>query len=126
MVTEESKASRPGSTKNFTISIPATRKRRIVATIDMPPPRAIVERWYLSSVGRATKPMRVVRFLTSQVRMADAANDATSRIIARYVSVTFSIAPVNGFGLLIRNAGSRTACSQGTYIQNVASCFFHT
>jgi len=79
--------------------IPAMRNERMVATMAMPPPRAIVERWYLSSVGRATKPTRVVRFSTSQVRTADAANDATNRIIARYVSVTFSIAPVNGFGL---------------------------
>ena len=114
MAADLSRASRPGSTKNFTIKMPATRKRRIVATIDMPPPRAIVERWYLSSVGRATKPTRVERFLTSRVRPADTVNDATSRIIARYVSVTFSIAPVNGFGLLIRIPGSRTACSQGT------------
>lgn len=99
MAADSSSANRPGSTKNFTIKIPATRKEKIVITIAMPPPRAIVERWYLSSVGRATKPTRVVIFLTSQVRIADAANDATSRIIARYFSVTFSVAPVNGFGL---------------------------
>ena len=126
MVPASLRASRPGSTKNFTIKIAVTRNERIVATIDMPPPRAIVERWYLSSVGRATKPTRVVRFLTSQVRPADAANDVITRIIAGYTSVTFSTAPLNAFGLLLRNYDSRAACSQGTYIQNVASFLFHT
>lgn len=84
MVTDSlSQGSRPGETKSFTIKMPATRKERIVATMAIPPPRAMVLRWYRSAVGTAMKPMREANFVTIQVSIAETANDATSRIIAR-------------------------------------------
>ena len=95
---DSSRGRRPVATRNFTIRIPATRKDRIVATMAIPPPRAIMVRWYLSSVGRATKPARAAMFLTRKVRIAETANDASNRIIAKLVSDIVSIVPVNGSG----------------------------
>ncbi|UCF43550.1 MAG: hypothetical protein JSV99_01075 [Planctomycetota bacterium] len=58
----------------------------IVVKIAMPPPRGTVLRWYLSSVGCATKPARAVSFLTMFVKMTDRTNEPSVRPTANAIS----------------------------------------
>lgn len=53
-----SQGSRPGTSRIFIATAAVTMIVVMVAKIAMPPPRGTVDRWYLSAVGCATKPMR--------------------------------------------------------------------
>jgi hypothetical protein len=103
--------------------MPATRKEMIVATIDMPPPRAIVERWYLSSVGRATKPVSVANFLVTAVKQADTTNEQSSKIIPKCISDTLSVSPV--FKPQTQNPKSQTSTNYPNFqIPNIRPAWF--
>ncbi|MDD5326462.1 MAG: hypothetical protein PHY02_01455 [Phycisphaerae bacterium] len=46
-----SQESRPGTSRNFIMTTAVIMAEAIVAKMAMPPPRATVERWYLSAAG---------------------------------------------------------------------------
>ncbi len=90
-----SQGSRPGARTSFIAIAAAIKKAAMVAKIAMPPPRGIMVRWYLSSAGRATKPVRWASFRTRAVKTAETANEPVNKITAGRISFSILTAPIN-------------------------------
>ena len=90
-----SHGSRPGRSRNFIASAAATIKAAMVVEIAMPPPSGMIVRWYLSSAGRATKPVRWASFRTRAVKMTEQANEPANKTVAGRISFSILTAPIN-------------------------------
>ena len=90
-----SQGSRPGARTNFIAIAAVIKKAAMVAKIAMPPPRGMMVRWYLSTAGRATKPVLSASFRTIAVRMTETANEPESKIAAGRISLSILTAPIN-------------------------------
>ena len=88
-----SQVSRPGARTNFIVAAAVIKKAAMVAKIAMPPPRGMIVRWYLSSAGRATKPVLSASFRTRAVKMTEQANEATNKL--GRISFSILTAPIN-------------------------------
>jgi hypothetical protein len=69
----------------------------MVVKIAIPPPRGTADRWYLSAVGCATKPVRSANLLTMDVKMTDSTNEPANKITADKINASILAAPLIAF-----------------------------